>query len=183
MEKVVGKRYAEAHFEAGMDLNKVEEFRQEINFVEDVFEENERLRVIFEHPKLSNREKKDILNELFKEKISTEVLNLCYIMVDKGRDKYIKYVSEDYNKLSNKKLGIVEAKAITAVPMTDEEKDHLQTTLSNKLDKKIILKNSIDESVVGGVLVEVEGKIIDGSIKGKLNDIYKSLNNTKLTRE
>ena len=183
MEKLVGKRYAEALFEAGMDLNKVEEFRQEINFVEDVFEENERLRVIFEHPKLSNREKKDILNELFKEKISTEVLNLCYIMVDKGRSKHIKTVSQEYNMFANKEAGIVEAKAITAIEMTEEEKTKLQATLSKKLDKKVTLTNAIDKSVVGGVVVEVAGKRIDGSVKGKLDDIYRSLNNMKLTRE
>lgn len=183
MEKLVGKRYAEALFEAGVELNKLNEFKDEIKFVADVFEENEKLKVIFEHPKLSKAEKKDILNELFKEKVSTEILNLCYIMVDKGRSKYIKLVSEEYNNLANKKQGIVEAKAITAVAMTNEEVQSLQTTLSKKLDKKVNLSNAIDSSVVGGVVVEVEGKIIDGSIKGKLNDIYKSLNNMKLTRE
>lgn len=183
MEKLVGKRYAEALFEAGMELGKVEQFRKEINFIEDVFEENNRLKVIFEHPELSNREKKDILNELFKEKISIEVLNLCYIMVDKGRSRHIKTVSQEYNIFANKEQGIVEAKAITAIAMTDEEKQNLQATLSKKLDKTVTLTNAIDKSVVGGVVVEVEGKRIDGSVKGKLDDIYKSLSNMKLTRE
>ncbi len=183
MGKLVAKRYAEALFEASLELDKLDEFNEEIKFISDVFEENQELKVIFEHPKLSKAEKKDILNELFKEKVSTEMLNLCYIMVDKGRSKNIKLVSEEYSKLANKKQGIVEAKAITAIAMTDEEVQNLQTILSKKLDKKVSLSNAIDNSVVGGVVVEIEGKIIDGSIKGKLNDIYKSLNNMNLTRE
>lgn len=183
MGKLVAKRYAEALFEASLEVDKLNEFNSEIKFVSDVFEENPKLKMIFEHPKLSKAEKKDILNELFKDKVSTEILNLCYIMVDKGRSKNIKGVSEEYTKLANKKQGIVEAKAITAVAMTDEELQSLQTTLSKKLDKKVSLSNTIDNTVVGGVVVEVEGKIIDGSIKGKLNDIYRSLNNMKLTRE
>ena len=183
MDKLVVKRYAEALFDAAVEMDKLSEFGEQINFVSDVFSDNEELTAIFEHPKLTKADKKNMLDELFKEKVSVEILNLCYIMVDKGRNKYIKYVSEEYNKLSNRKLGIVQAKAITAIPMTDEEKEHLQTTLSNKLNKKIILTNSIDESVVGGVLVEVEGKIIDGSIKGKLHELYKSLNNMNLTKE
>ena len=183
MEKLVGKRYAEALFQAGVELDKLDEFKNEIKFISDVFEDNEKLKVIFEHPKLSKAEKKDMLDELFKEKVSIEILNLCYIMVDKGRSKYIKLVSEEYNELANKKQGVVEAKAITAVAMTDEEKSNLQTTLSKKLEKQVTLSNTVDSSVVGGVIVEVEGKLIDGSIKGKLNDIYKSLNNMKLTRE
>lgn len=183
MEKLVGKRYAEALFEAGKELGKVEQFRQEINFIRDVFEKNNRLKVIFEHPKLSNKEKKENLNELFKEKVSTEVLNLCYIMVDKGRSKHIQEVSEEYNLFANEEQGLVEAKAITAVEMTDEEKENLQATLSKKLGKTVTLTNTIDKSVVGGVVVEVAGKRIDGSIKGKLEDIHRSLKNMKLTRE
>ena len=183
MGKLVAKRYAEALFEAGIELDKLNDFNSEIIFVADVFEENPELKTIFEHPKLSKAEKKDILNELFKEKVSQEILNLCYIMVDKGRSKNLKDVSEEYTKLANKKQGIVEAKAITAVAMSSEELENLQNTLSKKLDKKVNLSNAIDQSVVGGVVVEVEGKIIDGSIKGKLNDIYRSLNNMKLTRE
>ena len=183
MEKLVGKRYAEALFKVAIELNKLNEFKEEIIFVSDVFEENERLKVIFEHPRLSKDEKKDILNELFKDKVSTEVLNLCYIMVDKGRSKHIKNVSEELNKLANKEQGIVEAKAITAIAMTEEEKENLEKTLSKKLAKQVNLSNAIDTSIVGGVVVEVEGKRIDGSVKGKLDDIYKSLNNIKLTRE
>lgn len=183
MEKLVGKRYAEALFEVAVELDKLEEFRKEMQYISDVFNENNELTVVFEHPKLSKLEKKDILNELFKKDISTESLNLCYIMVDKGRSKHIKMVSSEYNKLANEKQGIVEARAITAVKMTDEELKTLQTTLSKKLDKTVDLSNAIDDSVVGGVVVEVEGKVIDGSIKGRLDDIYKSLNNMKLTRE
>lgn len=183
MDKLVVKRYAEALFEAAVEMDKLNEFGEQINFVSDVFSQNEELTAIFEHPKLTKADKKEMLDELFKEQVSVEVLNLCYIMVDKGRNKYIKYVSEEYTKLSNNKLGIVEAKAITAVPMTDEEKEHLQSTLSKKFDKKIELTNFIDNSVIGGVLVEVEGKIIDGSIKGKLHELYKSLNNMNLTKE
>ena len=67
--------------------------------------------------------------------------------------------------------------------MTDEEKINLEAKLSTKLNKKVILKNIVDDTVVGGVVVEVDGKRIDGSVKGRLDDIFRSLSNTKLTRE
>lgn len=183
MEKLVGKRYAEALFETGIELEKLDEFKNEVKFVSDVLDENKGLRVIFEHPKVSKSEKKDIINSLFKDRVSQEVLNLCYITVDKGRERYIRVISDEYKKLSNEKQGIVEAKAITAVPMENEEIENLQTKLSKQLDKKVVLSNTIDSTVVGGVLVKVGDQIIDGSVKGKMEEIYKSLNNMKLTRE
>ena len=183
MEKLVGKRYAEALFEAGLELNKLEEFKNEIKFVSDVFEGEEKLKIAFEHPKLSKNDKKDIINALFKGKLSDEILNLCYITIDKGREKYLTLISKEYKELSNAHQGIVEAKAATAIAMSKEEISQLQEKLSKQLNKKVVLTNTIDSSVVGGVLVKVGDKIIDGSIKGKLDSIYKSLNNMKLTRE
>lgn len=183
MEKLVGKRYAEALFEAGIELKKLDEFKNEIEFVSEVFKSDDQLKTVFQHPKLSKNEKKDILNSLFKDKVSTEVLNLCYITVDKGREKHLEVINDEYRKLYNKEKGIVEAQALTAVAMSKEELDNLQSKLSNKLNKKVELKNAIDPTVVGGVLVKVGDKIIDGSIKGRLNEVYRNLNNMKLTRK
>ncbi|AFS77282.1 F-ATPase, F1 complex, subunit delta AtpH [Gottschalkia acidurici 9a] len=120
---------------------------------------------------------------MFKEKVSGEILNLCYIAIDKRREKYLGIISKEYKELSNKQQGIVEAIATTAITMSEEEIAQLQEKLSKQLNKKVVLTNTIDSSIVGGVLVKVGDKIIDGSIKGKLDDIYRSLNNMKLTRE
>lgn len=183
MEKLVGKRYAEALFEAGIELNKLENFKSEIEFVSQVLKSDDQLKTIFQHPKLSKNEKKDIINSLFKENVSEELLNLCYITVDKGREKHLEVISDEYRKLYNEKQGIIEAQALTAVAMSKEELENLQAKLSSKLNKKVELKNTIDTTVVGGVLVKVGDKIIDGSIKGKLNEVYRNLNNMKLTRK
>lgn len=180
MAELVGKRYAQALFEVAAELDKLEIFKEEINAVSTIFESEEKLKTVFEHPKLSKDEKKDIVNAIFKEKVSDEILNLMYIVVDKGREKYIKDISKEYTALSNEKQGIIEAKAITAVAMEDSEKIELQENLSKKFGKKVILTNIVDESVIGGVLVRVEDKVIDSSIKGKLEMIEKSLKDIRI---
>ncbi|MGF7057708.1 F0F1 ATP synthase subunit delta [Brassicibacter mesophilus] len=180
MAKLIGKRYAEALFEAATELDKLDQFKQEIKAVSDVFENEPQLKTIFEHPKLSKNEKKDIIKSIFGGKVSQEILNLCYIVVDKSREKHMKDISEQYIKLSNKKMGIVEAQAVTAVPMDEEEKLKLQSKLSEKLGKKVLLSNIVDEKLMGGVLVKIEDKVIDSSIKGRLEDIYKNLNNVRV---
>jgi len=180
MAKLIGRRYAEALFEAAIELDKLEQFRDEIKAVSDVFENEPQLKTIFEHPKLSKNEKKDIIKSIFGGKVSQEILNLCYIVVDKNREKHIKDISDQYIKLSNEKMGIVEAQAVTAVPMDEEEKLKLQNKLSEKLGKKVLLSNIVDEKLIGGVLVRIEDKVIDSSIKGKLEDIYKNLNNVRV---
>ncbi|KNF09717.1 ATP synthase subunit delta [Gottschalkia purinilytica] len=183
MAKLIAKRYAEALFEVGFELDKLEQFKDEIKSISSVFESEPKLNNIFTHPRLSKSEKKDILSSLFQGKVSNEVLNLCYITVDKGRERYLKDISEEYKKISNIAQGIVEAKAITAIPMDDKEVITLQNKLSSQLGKKVILSNIVDKSIVGGVLVKLGNKVIDGSIKGRLEQIQRDLNNIRVTQE
>jgi F-type H+-transporting ATPase subunit delta len=183
MAKLVAKRYAEALFEVAVENGNLEQTREEIQFVAEVFESNPELKTIFVHPRLSKKEKKGMLEELFKGKISESVLNLGYITVDKGREGYLSEISREFNVLSNAEQGIVEAKAITAVPMTEDELNALEERLSKRFNKRIQLSNLIDESVIGGVLLKIGDKVMDGSIKGKMEDIEKELKNIKVSVE
>ena len=183
MAELVAKRYGQALFDVALELNKLEDFKEEINEVAKVFEGEDKLRTIFEHPKLSKTEKKDIIDSLFKGRVSTEILNLMYIIVDKGRERYLSSISKEYTILSNEKQGIIEAKAITAHDMSDDEKNKLQEKLSSKFGKKVELTNVIDKSILGGVLVRIEDKVIDDSIKGKLEKLEKSLKDVRIARK
>ncbi|WIV12180.1 F0F1 ATP synthase subunit delta [Proteiniborus sp. MB09-C3] len=180
MAELIGKRYAEALYEVALELDKLEEFKEEIKAISQILKSEPKLKTIFEHPKLSKDEKKDIINSIFKERVSQEILNLCYIVIDKGRETHLTGISEEYTRLSNEKQGIVEARAITAVPMEDEEMKKLEKQLSKKLDKKVLLSNEIDSTVMGGVLVKIGDKIIDSSIKGRFEELYKDLNNVRV---
>lgn len=180
MAKLIGKRYAEALYEVALELDKLEQFKEEIKSISQVLESEPKLKTIFEHPKLSKNEKKDIINSIFKSRVSQEVLNLCYIVVDKGRETHLADISEEYTRFSNEKQGIVEAKAITAVPMKAKEMEKLEDRLSKKLGKKVLLSNVIDNTIMGGVLVKIGDKVIDASIKGKFEELYKDLNNVRV---
>jgi len=183
MAELVGKRYAEALFEVAVELNKLDQFKEEIKAISDVLETEVELKTIFRHPKLSKNEKKDIINSIFKDRVSQEIINLIYIVIDKGREKFIKDISDEYIVLSNKKLGIVEAEAVTAVAMSQEEIDKLQSNLSEKMGKKVILTNMIDKKIIGGVLVRIADRVMDASIKGHLDAIQQSLSNIRVSIE
>lgn len=183
MAELVARRYAEALFEVALENNSLDELKEEIKAVSNIFERETKLKTIFEHPKLSKDEKKDILNSLFKDRISQEMLNLLYIIVDKGRERYISKIKKEYISLANEEQGIVVGKAITAVKMEEDELRKLEDRLSNKLNKKIELTNEIDKDVLGGVLVKIGDKVIDSSVKGQLDRISKTLNDTTVTKK
>ena len=175
MAKLVGNRYASALFEAGMDLDKIQIFNKELEFLKEVFEGEEKLLQILHHPKIKKSEKRDLIDSIFKERISQEMMNFIYILIDKRREDHILEIVEEYKNLYNKHENIINVVAITAVPMEDKAKNKLITVLKDKLKKTIELTNKIDTGVMGGVLLKVEDKLIDGTVKGQLESIGKAI--------
>lgn len=175
MAKLVSNRYALALFEAGLDIGKTSEFNKELDFLKLVFEKEAKLFQILNHPRISKSEKKDLIDNIFKGKLSEEMINFLYILVDKRREGFILDIVEKYKEIFNDHENILNVVAITAIPMDQSSKDKLQTILSNNLNKKVTLSNKVDKTIIGGVLLRVENKIIDGTVKGQLESIGKAL--------
>ncbi|WMM24239.1 F0F1 ATP synthase subunit delta [Tissierella sp. MB52-C2] len=175
MAKLVSSRYALALFEAGLDIGKIDEFNKELDFLKAVFEKEVKLLQILNHPRISKNEKKQLIDKIFKEKLSQEMINFLYILVDKRREGFILDIVEEYKERFNEHENILNVVAITAIPMEKQSKDKLQVVLSNKLNKKIQLSNKVDKTIIGGVLLKVESKIIDGTVKGQLESIGQAI--------
>lgn len=183
MAKLVAKRYAEALFEVALESNTLEKTKEEIKFIANIIEDNSDFKTIITHPRVSKSEKKEILSNILKDKISSSVLNFCFITIDKGRESYLPEISKEYTVLSNLEQGIIEAKAISAVSMSEEETNKLAETLSKEFNKTVLLETKVDKSILGGVLVRLGDKVIDGSVKGRLENLQKELNNVRITVE
>ncbi|MCQ4699372.1 F0F1 ATP synthase subunit delta, partial [Paeniclostridium sordellii] len=84
-------------------------------------------------------------------------------------------IKEAYKALLNNKNNNLEGVVITAVPMEGSELNALQAKLSTKYNKTVILKNEIDKSVLGGVLVRLGNEEIDGTVKYRLDKMKEQL--------
>ncbi|SHJ65677.1 F0F1 ATP synthase subunit delta [Paramaledivibacter caminithermalis] len=175
MAKLVSKTYSEALFEVALEENKVDLFLDEINFVNKTFKIHPELFEFFKTPLVKANEKKDVIKEIFGDKLSKEMNNFLKIIIDKRRGYAIKQIELEYEKLVNEHKGIVNAVAITAIPLKDKDKLILQNKLSTLTGKTVKLSNEIDNDVIGGILVKIGDKVIDGTIKSRLEKMTESL--------
>ncbi|MDK2917557.1 MAG: F-type H+-transporting ATPase subunit delta [Candidatus Petromonas sp.] len=175
MAKLVSKAYSEALFEVALEENKTDLFLDELQFVVDTFKMYPDFYELFKSPLIKVDEKKKIISEIFGDKLSDEMNNFLKIILDKRRGYYIEQIKWEFEKMVNHHKGIIKAVAVTAVPLSDEEKMSLQEKLSNVTGKNIKLTNEIDQNLLGGVLVRIGDKVIDGSIKGRLEEMKESL--------
>lgn len=171
MGKLVSNRYASSLFDAGIELNKIEDFYKELSFIKEIFESEDKLFQIFIHPRIAKDEKKSLIDEVFQDNISKEISNFLYIIIDKRREDNMFGIIDEYKDIFNDYKGIVKVVATTAVPMKDESKERLKEKLENKLNKTIEISNNIDASIIGGVLLNIDDKIIDSTLTSQLQDM------------
>lgn len=180
MAKLVGNRYAQSLFEAGLEVEKIEEFYRDLNELGKILTQEETLFELLQHPRISKREKKQVLSNIFKGKISQELLNFLYILVDKRREIFLFEIIEEFNKAYNKHNNIVNVEAVTAVSMDEKAIERLKSKLEEKLNKNIILVNTVDTSVIGGVLLKVDGRFVDTTLASQLEVMERSIKGVSL---
>ncbi len=175
MAKLVSRTYSEALFEVALEEGKMDLFLDELSFVTETFKVHPEFFELFKTPLVRVDEKKKVIEEVFSGRLSKELNNFLKIIIDKRRGSFIQQIKEEYESIVNKHKGIVKAVAITAVPLSDEEKTKLKDKLSTLTGKVVKLANKTDKDVIGGVLVKIGDKVIDGTIKGKLEEMTESL--------
>lgn len=172
---VVANRYAEAFFSLGVSKDSVNDYKKDLLFINDVFNNTEKIKDFFESELISKSEKKDIIQNLFANTINVDSLNLLKLLIDKGRIKYYSDIISSFIHLANDELNIKEGIIEVARPLNKEKIKELEESLS-KDGKKVELKQKINESLISGFKIKFADEVIDASMKEKINRLRIMLN-------
>ena len=126
---------------------------------------------IMQSPIVDVKIKKEIIDDIFNNKININVLNFLKILVEKDRFSEILQIIDVYKDEVDKINDIKHVKIISAVDLNDNQKKRIVSTLQNKLSKTIIPHCEVDESIIAGLIVKVDDDIFDDSLKNKLDKI------------
>ena len=169
----VGRRYSKAIFEIAEEKNQVKEIYEMLNSAMVLYRTDKEFKNFILNPLIDNEQKKSVLNEIFG-KDNSENLNILLYILDKGRMNCIKYIVAEYLKIYYRKNRILDVKATFTKELTDEQKKKLIDKLSQKTGKEINLELKIDKDILGGGIIKIGDKIIDGSIRRELDNWRKS---------
>ncbi|AYC28834.1 F0F1 ATP synthase subunit delta [Paenisporosarcina cavernae] len=169
------KRYALALFQLAQEKNQLAFIEEDLREVKVVFQENPELLNVFHSPKFSLDKKKQILSELFAN-ANPFVLNTLKVLVDARRIGETVEVANEFATLSNDFQGIADAKVYSTRPLTDEERASISTAFAKQVGKQALrIENEIDPSLIGGIRLQIGGRIFDSSISAKLDRLKKEL--------
>lgn len=168
------KRYAKALFEVAKSQQALAEIKSNFSEFVNLLKENKDLESLLGHPRVAIEDKKQLLGDLLKE-THPFFVKFVQLMVDKGREGLFQSTYEVFVQLVNEQEGIAEATVYSATPLGQGELDQVAITFSGHIGKQVRVTNVVDENLIGGIVVRIGDRLYDGSIRGKLNRLSKSI--------
>lgn len=180
MSAGVEKRYAKALFEAAEQASKLDEVEKDLQLFIETIHSSKEVEAFIYHPQIDGNAKKEVIDSTFSDKLSLISKNFLFLLVDSNRLEILDGVQKQYIKLANDSRGIVQVEAISVAPLNEEEQTNISELFAEKLGKKIQLKNTVDSSLLGGIVLRVGDKVFDGSISKKLQVMKRNLTTSQV---
>ena len=168
--------YAEAFLQVANDLNQVEEIVSQAKEVLNLINESPELEKALSSPILEKDAKKNILIQLFSEKINQTLLNLLKLLADRQRIGILVPILERFLELYRQSSNIALATVTSAVELTEDQKDLITKKISAIAGtEKLELVTKIDSKLLGGFVASVGSKVIDASLSSQIRKLGLSL--------
>ena len=171
IEGSLSRRYARALFQLALEERREEEIGHEIERFVALFE-NPALNNVLSNPAFAVQSRKNIVAELAGNlRISPLAIHFLSLLLERDRLSFLPTIVSRYRHLLDEKKGQVEARVRAAAVLDDGNLKRLREALRKIAGKEVVLQQESDPSLIGGLVIELEGKIYDGSVRTQLEQM------------
>lgn len=169
----VSKEYSEALFALATEESKEKEYAGALAVLKGLISENPKFIELLSSPCVPLSERKNVIDTVFKggDGVETNVASFLKILCEKGHVGEIFDIIDETTNMLKAAEGVSTAYVTSAIELSDAERSALAGKLAKKLGHKVELVCDVDKSLLGGVIVRVDGNVIDGSLRYKLQNI------------
>jgi len=168
------RRYAEAAFDVARRDDTVDAWRAELDAAAAIIAE-ERIRRTFANPSIPLETRNAMARATFGSLVGYKVLNLIGLMLRRGRIGELPRLAAEFRRLDNERKGITVATATSAGSLTEDEVEALTHRLEEYTGGRVELDLQVDPSLLGGLVVRVGDRLIDGSVRSRLERLRNQL--------
>jgi len=174
-ELTVEMTYGKALFYAAQEAGKTDLILEEATQIAELFQKEKEFFELFCTPTISAAKKKQVIKNVFEGRVTTELLHLLYILVDKGRGRQFSHIVQQYRLLIHQNMGFSIGTIFSVEPLSADQLAKFEEQTGKLLQKRVKLENHTDRTLIGGVRIFIGGKVIDASIKKRLTDLKETL--------
>jgi F-type H+-transporting ATPase subunit delta len=173
VSEAIARRYAQAYFDLANQAGEVEPWGRELERVAQALTDPEVARAL-ENPRLRGPERAKLVGSLL-ESVEPRTGNLVRLLVERGRLAALPAVVAHYRRLADRASGVVRAEVIAAVAVDEQAAARLRRTLSEKLGGEVETTVTQDPSILGGLVIRIGDRVIDGSVRTRLQQLRTAL--------
>jgi F-type H+-transporting ATPase subunit delta len=172
------RTYARVLFDLANAVDDVDGADKGIAAVVEAIEGSRELKDVLADDSIAADRKRAIMAELFASAASPEAISITTLVIERGHLDLLGAVADAYRETAERERGIVIAEVTTAVPLTEELRASITSKLSAALDRPVTLRERVDEEIVGGIVIKVAGRVLDGSLASQLDQVRAALSTT-----
>jgi F-type H+-transporting ATPase subunit delta len=173
---VYARRYSQAIFRMALESKEINRWQSDLRKVTTLMRDQALLSLVV-NDKVSNEEKTRTLSQRLGE-VNPLAIKLVLLLASKNRLSSLDDIADEYQRLVDNYRGVEgteTAEITTAVPLDNDYQIKLAQRITEIIGKPVVLKPKVDASIVGGIIIRVGDKLIDGSVRSKLAALRKEL--------
>lgn len=167
------KRYAEALAQMARDANSWDQWDQDLSGLARLIEDPG-FKAVLESPKVALARKEALIAEALPN-ANPLTRNLAQLLILRRRIDAVSDILTEFRRMYDVHRGIEHARVTTAVPLEQREREALLHQLANMTGKRVDVETEVDPGILGGVVVRIGDKLIDGSTRGRLEALRRRL--------
>lgn len=173
----LASQYAEAVIDlaAASGGGIAERILSDLSTINQVVASTPDFSIVLDHPSVPGPEKKRLLMSAFQKVIDDLSWRLLQLLADRRRLALLPYIETSYGDLLKARKNLAVASLVSADPLPEATIDELKARLTAQLGKQIELNVKVDPTLIGGMILRVGDRVTDGSLKGRLEALSKSL--------
>ena len=167
--RVSGKRYAQAIFELAREQDQVDQWSVDLDLVDQVVQDPE-FRTFLNHADVPLEQKRQAVDAVLRD-VHPTVRNMLHVLVSRGLADSVIGLRDSYTELLDAHHGRQRVGVTSAVPLEDTQLERITRFISDITRREVVITTQVDESIMGGIVIQIGDQLLDGSTRSKLEGL------------
>jgi F-type H+-transporting ATPase subunit delta len=167
----VATAYAKPLLDLAREQNQAEAIGEELSGLKEVVESNPNFAEFLANPAISEAERGEVLQRTFEGRVSPLLSNFLRVLNARKRLGVLPQISDAYDDLLDELFGKIEVDVTVAQRLTPDELEEVRRRVSEALGKEAVIHQYVDDSIIGGLLLRVQDRLIDASVRSQLRTL------------
>ncbi len=175
MTSEIARTYARVLFDLASAADSVDGTDAGMRAVVEAVRGHVDLRTALSDAQIPADQKRAVLQDIFGDEVTAETISVASLAIDRGHVDLLGDVSRIYGEIAEKERGIVVADVTTAIELNDAMRASITDKLAASLGRPVTLRERVDASILGGIIINVAGRVLDGSVSSQLDAVRATL--------